>query len=233
MKSILGKTMLEHVWRRASLVSEICEIFITSSDKEILDLSRSIGANTIESGSEHENGTSRVAEFSKKNSFDKYVILQADELLVEPENINNLIIKLKSREIKFVNAISAIEETSELQDLDVVKCKINTSNKIIDMSRYYKEQKQIEQQFKYTYKICGLFGIERDLLNKMQSKNQTIISKTESIEQMQILEMGLELDSLFCLRNYSSVNTIEEWDKCLEALEKDEIQRKILNRYLQ
>jgi CMP-2-keto-3-deoxyoctulosonic acid synthetase len=115
---------------------------------------------------------------------------------------------------------------------NIVKCKLGNSHQIVDLSRCYQIQISIEKQLQYTYKICGLYSIPRKLLQTLFSKPQTIISKTESIEQMQIIELGEEIKALEVARSDLSVNTPEEWALATEMLNNDEFQRKILSKYI-
>ena len=107
MQEILGKTMLEHVWYRANLVPEEIDVFIISEDDEILEAGQSMGSKIFKSKKKHNNGTSRVQEFSEYHEYDNYVILQADELLVDPETIANLMSEVK-RNKSFTNIITKI-----------------------------------------------------------------------------------------------------------------------------
>jgi CMP-2-keto-3-deoxyoctulosonic acid synthetase len=231
MQKILGKTMLEHVWCRANLVPEEIDTFIISEDDEILEAGQSMGSKIFKSKKKHNNGTSRVYEFSEYHKYDNYVILQADELLVDPETIANLISEVK-RNKSFTNIITKIKNPGDLENSNIVKCKLGNSHQIIDLSRYYQIQILIEKQLQYTYKICGLYSIPRNLLQTLFSKPQTIISKAESIEQMQIIELGEEIRGLEVARNDLSVNTPEEWALATEMLKNNELQRKILSKYI-
>jgi 3-deoxy-manno-octulosonate cytidylyltransferase (CMP-KDO synthetase) len=231
MQEVLGKTMLEHVWCRANLVPEEIDIFIISEDDEILEAGQSMGSKIFKSKKKHNNGTSRVYEFSEYHEYDHYVILQADELLIDPETIANLISEV-NRNQSFTNVITNISNPHDLVNSNIVKCKLGNSLQIIDLSRYYRIQNSNEEQLQYTYKICGLYSIPRSVLQTLFSKPQTIISKTESIEQMQIIELGEEIKALEVARNDLSVNTPEEWALATEMLNNDEFQRKILTKYI-
>jgi CMP-2-keto-3-deoxyoctulosonic acid synthetase len=136
------------------------------------------------------------------------------------------------RNKSFTNIITKITNPDDLVNSNIVKCKLGNSHQIVDLSRCYQIQISIEKQLQYTYKICGLYSIPRKLLQTLFSKPQTIISKTESIEQMQIIELGEEINALEVARSDLSVNTPEEWALATEMLNNDDFQRKILSKYI-
>ena len=222
--------MLEHVWQRANLIAENVDVFIISGDDSILETAETFGSKTYKSKSKHNNGTSRVHEFSKKLRYDHYLILQADELLIDPKTIDNLILEVKNNR-SFTNVVTKLRKLEDLKNKDIVKCKIGEANQIIDLSRHYKLQNSHSNQFQYTFKVCGLYSIPVQLLHGIFAKPQTIISKTESIEQMQIIELGEKIRALEVLRNDISVNTAKEWKIATELLKNDKFQRMILSKY--
>jgi 3-deoxy-manno-octulosonate cytidylyltransferase (CMP-KDO synthetase) len=230
VKKIYGKTMLEHVWQRANLINEKVDVFIISGDDSILDIAKTFGSKTYKSKSKHNNGTSRVHEFSKKHYYDHYLILQADELLIDPTTIEKLILEVKKNK-SFTNVITKLQKPEDLRNEDIVKCKVGETNRIIDLSRYYRLQNSHANQLQYTFKICGLYSIPVQLLHGLFAKPQTIISKNESIEQMQIIELGEKIRALEVSRNDISVNTAKEWKIATDLLRNDKFQRKILSKY--
>ena len=222
--------MLEHVWQRANLINEKVDIFIISGDESILEIAKTFGSKTYKSKSKHNNGTSRVHEFSKKHYYDHYLILQADELLIDPTTIEKLILEVKKNK-SFTNVITKLQKPEDLKNENIVKCKLGETNRIIDLSRFYKLQNSHANQFQYTFKICGLYSIPVQLLHGIFAKPQTIISKNESIEQMQIIELGEKIRALEVTRNDISVNTAKEWKIATDLLRNDKFQRKILSKY--
>lgn len=222
--------MLEHVWQRANLINEKVDVFIISGDDSILEIAKTFGSKTFKSKIRHNSGTSRVHEFSKKHYYDHYLILQADEILINPTTIEKLILEVKKNK-SFTNVITNLQKPEDLRNEDIVKCKLGASNQIIDLSRYYRLQNSHVNQFQYTFKICGLYSIPVELLHGIFTKPQTIIAKNESIEQMQIIELGEKIRALQVSRNDISVNTAKEWKIATELLKHDKFQRKILSKY--
>ena len=91
LRSFLGKTMIEHVWKRANLSQEKVEIVIATDCLEIKSVCEAFGANVVLTSDTHQNGLSRTGEVAKSLNWDFYTILQADEILIDPKNLDKLI----------------------------------------------------------------------------------------------------------------------------------------------
>ena len=62
-------------------------------------------------------------------------------------------------------------------------------------------------QMEYASKTWGLFSCSSGLINKFASTIAQKIEKSESIEQMRVIEMGYNILGVWINRNYLSINT--------------------------
>jgi CMP-2-keto-3-deoxyoctulosonic acid synthetase len=85
-----GFPMIEHVWRRAQLTDPVIETVIATDSEEIKKVCENFGAKCYITSKEHPNGLSRVSEISSILNWDFYIVLQADEILIDPEYLNKL-----------------------------------------------------------------------------------------------------------------------------------------------
>jgi 3-deoxy-manno-octulosonate cytidylyltransferase (CMP-KDO synthetase) len=233
LRKFLGISMIEHVWRRAILAAPNLPIVIATDNLNIAKTCESFGAKTIITKKRHSSGTSRVGEISSKLNWDYYIVLQADEILIEPRILKSLIRKLQTRKhVEFINVISPIMHKSELKDINIVKCLLRSSGSIISMFRESGLTCNINTQLKITKKISGIFAISHGSLQKLSLRKKCEISTAESIEQMKLIELGIEVDSLMCDYKFHSVNTNTEAVSALRILQTNSIQKKIVKEYL-
>ena len=88
---VKGTPIIIHVLKSA-IKSGVGEVYVTSPDKEILEIVKKHGGNAILTG-DHPNGTSRVFEAFKKIKNDKVdliINLQADLPAIMPSSISKL-----------------------------------------------------------------------------------------------------------------------------------------------
>jgi 3-deoxy-manno-octulosonate cytidylyltransferase (CMP-KDO synthetase) len=233
LKDFLGMPMIEHVWRRAQLTNPLLEVVITTDSIEIKKVVEKFGAICILTSESHNNGLSRVGEIANQLQWEHYLILQADEILIEPESLNLLArVSQSNSKFEFFNLITKLEKSEEISDVNVVKCLTRDDNSIITMARKSSSISQEFEQLKYTSKICGVYSCSHHLIKELVSTTAKKIERSESIEQMRVIEMGYNILGIPIKRSYPSVNTANEAKLALSILQTDSTQKRILNSYL-
>ena len=231
LRPFLGKVMIEHVWKRANLIEEKAEIVVATDSLEIKTVCETFGANVMLTSESHQNGLSRTGEIAKILNWDFYVILQADEILIDPKNLEFLIKTIKEKNSSpFYNLITNLKKISELSDRNIVKCLIRHDNSLINIFRMSGSIASEATQMIFTKKICGLFAISHKCLNEIIDLPAQIIETNESIEQMKLIELNYQVYGVEVKDNYPSVNTELEAKEVLEILSQDPYQRSILTQ---
>ena len=232
LKDFLGMPMIEHVWRRAQLTNPLLETVIATDSSEIKKTAEKFGANCILTSKDHKNGLSRVGEIVNVLKWDHYLVLQADEILIEPESLNLLArTALSNSKYQFFNLITKLEKLEEIGDVNIVKCITREDNSIITMARKSNSTAPELQQMEYTNKICGVYSCSKNLLNELVNTPRQRIERSESIEQMRVIEIGQDILGVSINKNFPSVNTTNEAVLVLNLLQTNNTQISILNSY--
>jgi len=232
LKDFLGIPMIEHVWRRAQLTNPLLETVIATDSSEIKKTVEKFGANCILTSKNHKNGLSRVGEIVDELKWDYYLVLQADEILIEPKSLNLLAkTALRNSKFQFFNLITKIEKMEEIDDVNIVKCLTRKDNSIITMARKSNSIAPQIEQMKYINKICGVYSCSSHLLKELVDSTAQIIESLESIEQMRVIEIGYNILGVPIGINYPSVNTLSDAEAVLKILNIDSEQQKIMKLY--
>ena len=85
-----GKTMLEHVYRRALASGVFFRVVIATDDHRIYDAAEKIGADVLMTRADHPDGSSRVAEIAAKIDTDYVINIQGDEPMLDPRMLREL-----------------------------------------------------------------------------------------------------------------------------------------------
>jgi CMP-2-keto-3-deoxyoctulosonic acid synthetase len=83
-------------------------------------------------------------------------------------------------------------------------------------------------QLRIIKKICGVFAISKNCLSIVSGAQPQKIEISESIEQMKIIELGINILAVNTKLNYPSVNTPEEAILVERILDMDPRQKQIL-----
>lgn len=231
--NIHGIPMIEHVRRRALRNNLNLPVVVASGDLEILKVVESFGGNAVHTPGHHENGLSRVGEASKILDWDKYIILQGDEVLARPTDLDIFIQQNYLPETPSVaNAVTKLNTFSEIHDESVVKCLVSVDNQIIYIFRKSPLVTHESLQIESIRKICGLFAITHEILQTVLSQPNTRIAQNESIEQLKFIELGIRFGSVYLEKDYPSVNLLRDLKLVNEILDFDSDQKEILQSIL-
>ena len=229
---IKGLPMIEHVRRRVLLAKEVKDVFITTCDIEIKEVMESFGANVIMTSDQHLNGTSRVAEAIEGIDCSEVILVQGDEPLLLPNDIDRIIKKIRtSKNIDAWNATGPIDHSEELMKHSFVKCAIH-NNRILYCFRRSPSFNNFENQKKYIRKILGVIAFKKEFLIKITKSNPTPIERIESIEQMRIIEKGYNIQSIPFELSQPSINEPNEVDEVLKYISQNAEQQYILKKVL-
>ncbi len=230
LKKFQGMYMIEHTWKRAQLVKNQIECVIATDSDEISEVAKRFGAKVIKTELNHPNGMSRSKEAIKELDWDYVVILQADEMLVVPTDLDNLIEKINPN-YSFYNLITNIVKENEIEDPNVVKCILKQDGSVLHIFRKSGFISKPQEQIKFIKKICGTFAISKELLSRIDLNNSALIGLNESIEQLSILENNIDVLGIEIPNNFISVNTLEEAQQAEDILICNEIQKNLYTRY--
>ena len=208
-------------------------VYVVSGDQEILMSIENFGGKTFKTRNEHPNGLSRIFEASDAWDFTHYIVLQGDEVLILPSQLDNLIEAIKNRpSIDFWNLISPLTSQTEIGDISVVKCLLNNLNEIFTIFRGNPLTTSLDMQMNMIHKICGLFAVSRQALKTICTAHATQIELNESIEQMKYIELGKSIQAINTEHSFTSINLPVDHNSVLLTFEKSEIQKKILRQIL-
>lgn len=231
MIDVFGKPMIEHVWRRACLAVEMQDVVVVTDSELIASHMTSLGAEVYVSQLRHDNGTSRVSEYMAKTSFDFALILQGDEILIKPKLVKDLFLKMSRESVDMINAVSPLDNVEDLSKTDIVKCWINRENSIGFIFRN-NPLRDSARSYQYLRVINGLFAVSRNAL-VVKEKITHGIANSESIEQLGMLDQGIQIFAHEVDTYAPSVNTQEELDAAIALLSDNEDQRMILKSILE
>ena len=228
-----GLPMLEHVRRRALLAKSISDVFVATCDIEIAEKIKSFGGKVLMTSNSHTNGTSRIAEAVELIDCTHVILIQGDEPLILPRHIDDLVNSINNNPHDIAwNAISNVEEESELQNTSIVKCTLNKKNEIQFCYRKspFKSDYVIQKQI---VKILqGLLAFEKSFLMNLSKIEESFIEKYESIEQMKMIENGYKLSAVLINPSLPSVNEPSDVNSVLNHLKYDTEQNILLQKIL-
>jgi 3-deoxy-manno-octulosonate cytidylyltransferase (CMP-KDO synthetase) len=191
---IAGKTMLQHVYERASLSTYLTSTLIATDDDRVYSVARSFGARVRMTRSNHLSGTDRAAEVASAENAEIIVNIQGDEPLIDPAAIDAAILPMVHEpELVMGTLKKRIEDPREITDPNVVKVVTNSAGDAIYFSRcpipFEREKSGSTPYFKH----IGLYVYQRDFLLAYSALPAGPLETAEHLEQLRALENGFRI----------------------------------------
>jgi 3-deoxy-manno-octulosonate cytidylyltransferase (CMP-KDO synthetase) len=221
-----GLPMIEHVYRRATLVMNPKNVYVTSADSIILNHMTKIGASTIRSNRGHHDGTSRCAEALSNLDYQFVIVLQADEILIDTDHILSILNAIKSNPFgKFWNLVSRLETESDLYNINIVKSIVEDNGTITSI---FREPPSNQLKSENLYKIMGVIAYEKQGIIQLTKDSEAFAFLQESnIEQLKILNSSHALHSVKVDYSYPSINTKTDI-KLVESFIDNSVRQKVI-----
>jgi 3-deoxy-manno-octulosonate cytidylyltransferase (CMP-KDO synthetase) len=194
LAQIAGKTMLQHVYQRASLATYLTSLIIATDDDRVGTVARDFGGRVRMTRSDHLSGTDRAAEVASAEDAEIVVNIQGDEPLISPAAIDAAILPLVHEPDLVMGTLKKrIENRREITDPNVVKVVTDGAGDAIYFSRCaIPFEREISGNTPY-FKHIGLYVYRRDFLLKYSDLPVGPLETAERLEQLRALENGYRI----------------------------------------
>lgn len=221
---LLGIPMIVRVWRQVMRASLVDRCLLATDDEKIAKVAHDNQMEVIMTSDKCRTGTDRVAEVAEEVDADIYVNVQGDEPLVEPADIDRIIMGHKrfiERDIEVTNAYVP-EDALPFEDKSVHAFLIKTVDDLVmGLSRhpipYFFKSEVIRNAH------LGMYAFSQEALRTFSMLEQGPIEKAESIEMLRYSEHSIPMGCV-CLSSGSKTvdypEDVEEVEKILRTLEK-------------
>lgn len=225
---ILGRSMIEHVYRRIRYAKHIDEIYIATCDQKIADEAEKFGGEVIMTSSLHTRGTDRVAEAAKELGADIVINVQGDEPLVDPSALDDACILMKeNKQIDCVNLVAPIVDWDIFTSPNVVKTVVDLNGKVLYFSRQPIPTSSREC-FRSALKQIGIYFFRKELLLQFSSWEEAPLEIEEGVDMMRLIEHGIDIETLLT-KDMISVDTPEELLHMEKILIHDPVYKMMFN----
>jgi 3-deoxy-manno-octulosonate cytidylyltransferase (CMP-KDO synthetase) len=189
---LLGRSMLEHVYRRTALAEGLNDVFVATCDEEIGSAVEQFGGKWVMTAATHERASDRVAEAARSLAADVVVMVQGDEPMVVPSMIAEAVRPLRDDpSVQCVNLARRIETEEEFRDPNTIKIAIDQKGDALYFSREPIPTSRLNG-FKQlpVYKQVCIIPFRRAMLETYASLTPTPLEKAESVDMLRLLEHG-------------------------------------------
>ena len=227
LADIAGKSMIEHVYRRAAAASRVHAVIVATDDERIASAVRSFGGAALMTRADHVSGTDRIAEAIANLPCRAVVNVQGDEPLIEPETIDAAIAPLLADTSLEMSTLSRpFQSLEEFKSPHVVKVVTNLNGDALYFSRApipasgpSVPSAALGSSVPSAARAhVGLYVYRRDTLLKLAATPATPLELEESLEQLRALALGIKIRVVETRHIAAGVDTPEDLERVRQTM---------------
>jgi 3-deoxy-manno-octulosonate cytidylyltransferase (CMP-KDO synthetase) len=197
---IAGRSMLEHVWRRALQVRGLDALIIATDDARIAEEARGFGAEVVMTPEDLPTGSDRVAWVMRSRSESHVVNIQGDEPLLDPRSVELVLAALSSPGVSVATAAAPVLESSATG----VAVTVDENSDALSFARGQKAP---------LLQHIGLYAYRLEALERFAGRPRSGGEIHKELEQLRFLEYGDQIRVVLVPESSPSVDTPEDLER--------------------
>jgi 3-deoxy-manno-octulosonate cytidylyltransferase (CMP-KDO synthetase) len=218
LREIAGKPLVGWVYEAVRSSPLLADAIVATDSEEILEVCRQHGWSARMTSTNHRSGTERVHEISNSVAADVYANVQGDELLVRPEQIATLLDVMKDPAVQ-VGTVKTPCPPEDIDNPNAVKVVTAPGGRALYFSRATIPFDRDGTAPRY-FKHLGLYAYRKSALDLFVSQPESILEKSERLEQLRFLENGISIYVGETPYDSVGVDTEEDLQRAAEILRK-------------
>lgn len=221
-----GIPMIGHCLLRTRMAAGLTGTYVATCDREIADYVESIGGTAVMTADTHNRATDRTAEATGHiealtgKAVDIVIMIQGDEPLVQPGDIEAMIEHFAEPAVEIVNLMARIPDEKTFRDVNNVKVVTDGA-----MNALYMSREPIPSAWKGVaaprYMQIGAIAFRKPVLDRFNATPETILEQAESIDMCRVLETGGKIRMVVTEAAMLGVDTPAELAEAELRLEAD------------
>jgi 3-deoxy-manno-octulosonate cytidylyltransferase (CMP-KDO synthetase) len=216
LAEIGGKPMIVRVMERARDCG-IGPVVIAASDQQIVDAVEKAGGKAVLTDPNLATGSDRIyaalSAIDPDKKFDAVINVQGDEPMLEPHLITEAFDLLKNSAVDIGTLVIKIKNEEELKAPQCVKAVLEIKGgETAGRALYFTRLPAPSGQGPH-YRHIGLYAYRREALEKFVKAPQGSLEKSESLEQLRALGMGLRIDAALVDTLSFGIDTPEDLER--------------------
>ncbi|MEX2466361.1 MAG: 3-deoxy-manno-octulosonate cytidylyltransferase [Gemmatimonadota bacterium] len=199
---ILGRPLIEWVWRRVSTMQILDDLVVATDSERIADVCRAFGAHVTLTSADHESGTDRVAEVAERpeyNDFTHVANIQGDEPLLRQDDLAQAVSLVTEGGWDVGTCAAPLGDADAYFDPSVVKVAATSDGRALYFSRapipHRRDEppRPVDLAGAPFLRHLGIYTYSRDALRRWVEMEPSPLERLERLEQLRALEGGLRI----------------------------------------
>jgi 3-deoxy-manno-octulosonate cytidylyltransferase (CMP-KDO synthetase) len=223
---IAGRTMIEHVYRRAQASRSVHAVLVATDDSRVVEAVQAFGGEVRMTRATHRSGTDRLAEVAESLTCDLVINVQGDEPLIDPRMIDEAVAPLAADPSLGMSTLRrAITDPAEFASPHVVKVVVDQNDRALYFSRAAipgcRDTGALHRGG--GFKHVGLYVYRREFLLTLAGLTPTPLEQAEVLEQLRALEHGYRVVAVETEFDSIGVDTPDDLERVRVIVGRDTV----------
>ena len=220
LADICGKPMFWWVYQQAIKVKEFNAVYIATEDERIKKKCDELGVDVIMTSDDHQTGSDRVGEVSRKIKADLYINIQGDEPMIEPETIFEAIKPFYAHpDLQVTNLMTKINNPVDVINCTIPKVITNKDGIGIYLSRNPIPYPKGKIDYSYYKQVC-VYGFTPEALDFYCNSPRGKAESIEDIEILRFIESGYKVQYIEVDSDTIAIDTPNDLEKVISLMQE-------------
>ena len=212
---LAGKPLIQHVYEQAARVPRVAEVLVATDDARIHECVGRFGGRSTVVTTPCRTGTDRVAKAVRQHPCEIVVNLQADEILLSPDLLLDLIDPFLAGDAEMGTLRRPLTCQEEFAQDSVVKVVTDRQGRALYFSRapIPHVRDHVRDQPPFASLHLGVYIFRRHTLNRFASLPSGELEEAEKLEQLRALEHGIPIHVWETSHTSLRIDTQEDLDR--------------------
>lgn len=209
LRLIASRPMVEWVWRAAAASQLMNPVVVATDAEEVAAVCRELGIPTVMTSPDCASGSDRVREVARQIDADIYVNIQGDEPTLTPDFFPPLLALFDRPEVE-VATLAVRCPSHEVANPNAVKVVTAIDGRALYFSRATIPFDRDGTSFAGYRKHLGIYAYRKAALERFASLEPSWIEQVERLEQLRLLDNGINIYVAPAPRDTIGVDTEED-----------------------
>jgi 3-deoxy-manno-octulosonate cytidylyltransferase (CMP-KDO synthetase) len=192
LREIAGRPMVEWVWRAAAASGLMDSVVVATDSGEVAAMCATRGIPVEMTSPDCASGSDRVREVARRIDADVYVNIQGDEPMLTAEFFPPLLALFERSEVQ-VGTLAVNCPPHEFSNPNAVKVVTALDGRALYFSRATIPFDRDAAGFTGYRKHLGIYAYRKAALERFAALEPSPLEKLEKLEQLRLLENGIDL----------------------------------------
>ena len=219
LREIAGRHMIEWVWRAAARSGLMDPVLVATDSEEVADVCRARSIPVEMTSPQCASGSDRVREVARRIDADIYVNIQGDEPMLTPDFFPPLLALFDRSQVQVATLAVGCPQ-QEIANPNAVKVVTAMDDRALYFSRAAIPFDRDRAGFAGYRKHLGIYAYRKAALEKFAELPPGILERAERLEQLRLLENGIDIYVAPAPFDTIGVDTEEDLARAEEALKQ-------------